>query len=347
LNYPDQPFTYSGTVANVAFTPDTSLTFSGGNAQVSVQPINQTCAPIIQHWGSSFVMDGGFQTDLLPVFTAGMTKYQTITAGTARPLLAVRIAPTVDNAIARNFGVRELINRMALQLQSVAVQTNGSYRIDVILNPSYFAYTNWTAAQLATTRTSVTGTNGQSSITVTDSGTLNITGVTGLAIGTLVSGTGIASGAYITNVNGNVLTLSAPNTNTVSGTITFTPSSGFTGIPNDWTRDTVGISSLAQAIFIDNSYGPGAMQSASGIIQGGDSIFSFFSENGGGASNFNSSVYSLAGAKDISNSYMSGNGNVSTPGFPNGPDLLVVLATNIGTASSQISARISWTEAQA
>jgi hypothetical protein len=347
LIYPDQPFTYSGTLANVAFTPDSSLTGSGGNAQVSVQPINQTCAPIIQHWGSSVVMDGGFQTDLLPVFTAGMTKYQTITAGTARPLLAVRIAPTVDNAIARNFGVRELINRMALQLQSVAVQTNGSYRIDVILNPSYFAYTNWTASQLATTRTSVSGTNGQSTITVTDSGTLNVTGVTGLAIGTLVSGTGIASGAYVTNVNGNVLTLSAPNTNTVSGTITFTPSSGFTGIPNDWTRDTVGISSLAQAIFIDNSYGPGAMQSASGIIQGGDSIFSFFSENGGGASNFNSSVYSLAGAKDISNSYMSGNGNVSTPGFPNGPDVLVVLATNIGTASSQISARISWTEAQA
>lgn len=44
---------------------------------------------------------------------------------------------------------------------------------------------------------------------------------------------------------------------------------------------------------------------------------------------------------------MSGNGNVSTPGFPNGPDVLVVTATNIGTATSQIAARLSWTEAQA
>jgi len=347
LNYPDQPFTYSGTLSSVAFTPDSSLTGSGGNAQVSIQPINQNCAPIIQHWGSSVVMDGGFQNDLLPVFTAGMTKYQQIAAGTARPLLAIRVAPTVDNAIARNFGVRELINRMALQLQSVAVQTNGSYRIDVILNPSYLGYTNWTTAQLATTRTSVTGTSGQNTITVADTGTLNVTSVTGLQIGTLVSGTGIATGAYITAVNGNVVTLSAPNTTTVSGTITFTPSVGYVGIPNDWTRDGVGISSLAQAIFIDNGYGSGAIQAPSGIVLGGDSIFSFFSENGGGASNFNSSVYSLQGAKDIGNSYMSGNGNVSTPGFPNGPDVLVVVATNIGSASSQISARISWTEAQA
>ena len=131
---PDVLFTYTATQNSVTFIADSSATGTGGNAQVSVTPINQTCAPIIQHWGSSVVMDGGFQTDLLPINTAGMTKYATIQAGTTRPLLAIRVAPSADNAIARNYGVRELINRMALQLQSVAVQTNGSYRIDCILN---------------------------------------------------------------------------------------------------------------------------------------------------------------------------------------------------------------------
>ena len=110
---------------------------------------------------------------------------------------------------------------------------------------------------------------------------------------------------------------------------------------------SVGNASLAQAIFIDNGFGQGTIQTASGNIQGGDSIFSFFSENGGGASNYNSSVYSLTGLKDVGNSMMSGNGNPSTPGFPGGPDVVVIVATNIGTAASQISARLSWTEAQA
>ena len=49
----------------------------------------------------------------------------------------------------------------------------------------------------------------------------------------------------------------------------------------------------------------------------------------------------------MGNSQQSGNGNVATPGFPAGPDVLAIVATNIGTAASQISSRISWTEAQA
>ena len=349
LIYPDQPFSFrAGTNASVIFTPDSSLTGVGGSAQVSVQPINQNCAPIIQHWGSSVVMDGGFQTDLLPIFTGGMTKYQTISAGITRPLLAIRPAPSVDNAIARNYGIRELINRMALNLQSIGVQTNGSYRIDVILNPSYLSYTNYSAATLAVSRTSVSGTSGNSFFTVNDTGTINISGVTGLGIGMFVSGTGIQTGTYITNIQGNLVTISTNLTANCTGSYSFTPTSGFVGLPTDWARDTVGQSSLAQVLYFDNSgSGQGNIQSATGVITGGDSIFSFFTENGGGASNYNSSIYSLVGAKDIGNSYMSGDGNPSTPGYPNAPDIIVIQATNIGSASSQVSARISWTEAQA
>ena len=352
---PDVLFTYTATQNSVTFIADSSATGTGGNAQVSVQPINQTCAPIIQHWGSSVVMDGGFQTDLLPINTAGMTKYATIQAGTTRPLLAIRVAPSADNGIARNYGVRELINRMALQLQSVAVQTNGSYRIDCILNPGYMTYTNWTAAQLAFNRTTVNGSSGSANITITDTGTLNTTSVTGMAVGMLVGGNGnIPAGAYITNIQGNVVTLNVTLTGTITnGTVTFTPTSGYSGLPTDWTRDQVGASSLAQTIYFDNT-GPGqgqvpyttASPAPSGIVVGGDSVFSFYTENGSGTS-FNSSVYSLVGGKDIGNSALSGNGNISTPGFPNGPDVLVITATNIGTATSQIAARLSWTEAQA
>jgi hypothetical protein len=287
-------------------------------------------------------MDGKFDDDSSFIFTGGMTKLLNVPAGITRPLVAVRLAPSVDNAIARNYGIRELANRMQLKMNSIGVTTNGQFRIDGILNPGRIEYTNWLPGQLTTTRSSVTGTSATLTIQVNDAA-----GTNGLVPGMLVTGTGIGASATIASVAANRITLSVPNTGTVSGTITFTPRVGYTGIPNDWTRDLVGSGSLAQVIYFDNS-GPGAggVQASSGLITGGDSVASFYTENGGGT-NYNVSNYDLTKIRDLGNSILSGNGNVSTPGFPNGPDILVLTATNIGPAAANISARISWTEAQA
>ena len=156
---------------------------------------------------------------------------------------------------------------------------------------------------MTTTRSSVTGTSGTLNITVNDA-----TGTNGLVPGMLVSGSCIGTAATIASVAANRITLSVPNTGTVSGGITFTPRQGFTGIPNDWTRDLVGSGSLAQIIYFDNS-GPGAggVQTSSGLITGGDSVASFFSENGGGASNYNISNYDLTKIRDLGNSILGGN----------------------------------------
>jgi hypothetical protein len=110
----------------------------------------------------------------------------------------------------------------------------------------------------------------------------------------------------------------------------------------------VGSGSLAQVLYFDNS-GPGAgnVQTASGRILGGDSVASFFTENGGGGTNYNVSNYDLRTVRDLGNSVISGDGNISSPSYPNGPDVLVLTATNIGAAVANISARISWIEAQA
>ena len=341
--YPDTPFTYSGTTTPVTFTPDSSITGVGGDAQVAVQSITQNCAPIISHWGSSVMMDGRFDNDANFIFTGGMTKLLSVAAGVTRPLIAIRLAPSVDNAIARNFGIRELVNRMQLQLNSIGVSTNGQFRIDGVLNPSSILYNNYSAATLATTRSSVTGTSGVNTITIGDT-----TGTTGIIPGMLVTGTGIGTNAQIASVAANIITLSVANSGTVSGTITFTPRSGFVGLPDDWSRDLVGSGSLAQVLYFDNS-GPGAggVQAASGRVIGGDSVASFFTENGGGGTNYNVSNYDLRTVRDLGNSIISGDGNISSPSYPNGPDLLVLTATNIGTAAANISARISWIEAQA
>lgn len=66
-----------------------------------------------------------------------------------------------------------------------------------------------------------TGSSGQSTITST-------TDVAGIKVGNFVTGTGIGSGAKVTAINGNIITLSVLNSAAVSGTITF---SGWVG---DW-----------------------------------------------------------------------------------------------------------------
>ena len=44
---------------------------------------------------------------------------------------------------------------------------------------------------------------------------------------------------------------------------------------------------------------------------------------------------------------MNGDGNSTNPGFPNGPDILTIVATNIGGTAANVSAILSWIEAQA
>ena len=56
----------------------------------------------------------------------------------------------------------------------------------------------------------------------------------------------------------------------------------------------------------------------------------------------------LSGVRDLGNSIVGGGGTFSnTQIYPDGPDVLTVTATNVSTASINVAARLSWTEAQA
>lgn len=331
-----------GNTSTTTFDPDTTLGGSG-TTQTAVMTLTQTCAPQVSHWGSSVIMDGRFDSDAEYVFTAGMTKRLDLPAGITRPLLGIRLAPSVDNAVAKNFGVRELINRMQMRLSSVGVSTNGQFLIRGFLNPTGVFYTNHAESALRITKTASAGVAGQSTMTLND--------VQNLAIGmNVVSGTGAAVGAVIINISGNIVTVSSPNTATVTGAIVFGGIRPYLGIPFDWDRERVGSGSLCQVLYLDNSGPNGGVIPATGptgSITGGDEVFSFYSENGGGGTNFNVTSYDLKAIRELGNSILSGNGNTSSPSYPNGPDCLFITATNIGTTSSSISSRISWTEAQA
>jgi len=177
-----------------------------------------------------------------------------------RPLISLRIAPSVDNGIARNFGTRELANRMQLKLDSIGVLASGQFLIEGILNPA--------------------------------------------------------------SMNGPTL-------------------------PTAWETVRVGAGSLAQVIFHDNTGTQGAtVTSPTNTIGGGDRVFAFYTEAPTGGT-FSVTNFNAQKIRDLGNSILNGNGSQTNPSFPNGPDVLTIVATNIGTAAANISARVTWTEAQA
>jgi hypothetical protein len=144
-------YTFSGTSSSVTFTPDAGVG-GAGTPQVAVQCLQNTCAPIVSHWGVSVIMDGRYDDDKSIIFTAGMNRYLNVLAGAQRPLLAIRIAPSVDSGIGRNFGVREVLNRMQLTLAGLGIYSQGQFLVEGILNPqtisgtgATFTFpTNWT-----------------------------------------------------------------------------------------------------------------------------------------------------------------------------------------------------------
>jgi hypothetical protein len=142
-------YTFTGATPTT-WSPDATLGGSG-TAQVSVQCLQNTCAPVVSHWGVSVIMDGRYDDDKSIIFTAGMNRYLNVLAGVQRPLLAIRIAPSVDSGTGRNFGIREILNRMQLTLRALGIYSQGQFLVEGILNPqtitgtgtTYTFPTNW------------------------------------------------------------------------------------------------------------------------------------------------------------------------------------------------------------
>ena len=246
--------------------------------QVSVKVVTQTCAPSLTHWGSSVIMDGGYDEDRGIQFNTRMKRYLKVAGNQSRPVISLRIAPSVDNGIGRNFGKREIVNTMQLVMQQVEVLGTGPFLIEGVLNPTSINHT----------------------------------------------GSGTAA------VNNPALVY-----------------------PRDWEKFNIGSGSLAQVIFHDNTGVLGTSTAtytpvtATGTYSGGDTIFSFYTDNTGGSNGPSVTRFDLDTIRELGTSILSGNGSVTTPGFPNGPDVLTIVVTNLSGTEADVNVRMSWTEAQA
>jgi hypothetical protein len=119
----------AGGAAATAFTVTSPQT-----AFVTVEYASADSVPSISHWGSSVIMDGQFNDDKSLIFNYGMTTALSVAGAGSYALMAIRIAPSVDNGTTDTMGLKENINRMQLQLDSVSVISSAVVLINLILN---------------------------------------------------------------------------------------------------------------------------------------------------------------------------------------------------------------------
>jgi hypothetical protein len=125
----------------------TAFTYSA-TAFVTVEYATADSVPSISHWGSSVIMDGQFNDDKSLIFNYGMTTPLAVTLAGSYALMAIRIAPSVDNGTTNTLGLKENINRMQLQLDSVSIIASTSQvLINLILNGRLAAAFSGTGAQ--------------------------------------------------------------------------------------------------------------------------------------------------------------------------------------------------------
>jgi hypothetical protein len=120
--------------SNKTFTGGSAASHSKNNGYTSVTLISCTAAPQLNHWGSSYIMDGGFDTDRGYYFNYASLS-NTVTAASSETAFFLRLAPSVSNSIAGQFGDRDLINRSQLLLQKLQLQSDKSVQVYGILNP--------------------------------------------------------------------------------------------------------------------------------------------------------------------------------------------------------------------
>jgi hypothetical protein len=177
---------------------------------VSVEYAPPDSVAVISHWGSSVVMDGGFNNDFALIYNYGTTTTVSVPATTAVPILAIRVAPSVDNGQVGTLGNKEVINRLQLQLRELGVITSGPFLIQLILNGYTTGTATWTPfgspTQNNTTTSSIVQVSQQSLTTATFTGgesiaaaftnssgqtTLDLTSVAG--IGNAILGGGLTN----------------------------------------------------------------------------------------------------------------------------------------------------------
>ena len=117
---------------------------AGHSVRTGVELISQTATPTMSHWGSSYIIDGGFDFDRGYQFTYTVTNANITSAGNT--VMGLRLSPSASNSITGDLGTQELLNRAQILLNSISLtcsdqRTGGNVAVLVTgyLNPSNYS----------------------------------------------------------------------------------------------------------------------------------------------------------------------------------------------------------------
>jgi hypothetical protein len=319
--------TYFQGGATRTYTAGTAAAHGTGTGVILV---SQTASPSISHWGSAFLTDGGFDQDRGYIFNYQANNVTISTRKTTA--FAIRLAPSVSNAVTGDLGVRDLINRAQLLLQEIANTAGGSGNanqaivIEGVINPQNFPANpnniTWYNLQGSVSGGNPLGTgqpsfaqiapqtainfDGTATYTTTltqnaNSGTtqLSVNSTATMQIGDAVTALGLAGNSQIQSIGAGTITITNPVVNQV------TNGSTITMYRNQWAVP-------------------------------GETIFSFVSNPNGKDS------LDLSQLKELTNTPLGGRGT-----YPNGPDTLFINVYLTQGNSILTNLVLRWGEAQA
>jgi len=308
-------------------------------ASVGVVLVSNTTTPLISHWGSAFITDGGFDEDRGYIFSYAE---QAITVSTTRQTaFMIRLAPSVSNAIVGDLGERELLNRAQLLLTGLEITSEtstGGIVVEGVLNPQNYptnpSLVNWTGL-------SGLAQGGQPSFAQIASGA-GITWSTGAAatettLNALTPITAVLdSGIYNTGNNSQYLYINAVDFRATFGTY---ETESVIGVPVTGTNIQSNTTVQDAYIASSGSYGYFRLsRRTSGSISANSSNHVTLTK-GGAVSNTNSALVSAAsweasgGANGTAIS-----GNTTNPTFPSGTLVNNIVSLNFaGTAYYELT----------
>ena len=316
-------------VPPMAATSGQAFTYSS-TAPVVVEQAFPTFSPALSHWGTSVVMDGLYTPDKNLLFTYGQTS-QTFLApagGTTATGTTSGSSTTVTLSTANT----NIVPGMFLVDSGTAVP-RGTYVVSVTSSTIIVVSQAVTLSSTALTFFGATS-KALFSIRVSPSVDNGIAGAFGarevlnrmqLILNTL-------DVSLIGSTTGNILVQAYLNATPYNPT--GTSSVAWTNVVQN--RAATPNSSLAQIADFSTMGTTGSQM----LIQGGEVSGGFFTNSTG--------TQDISQVRDLGNSILGGGtGYANTGVYPDGPDTLTFVVTNVATTAQPVLGRVSWTEAQA
>jgi hypothetical protein len=289
---------------------------------VSVELAYPTYSSAISHWGTSVIMDGRFDEDKSLLFTFGQTSFLNIPASS-----------TVTQTVSGVAGSRTL---------SVSSTTN--YRIGMIINDQTTGFQNGstiTAINSAenTLEISLTLTQNLSNQSVVFTGG-NTRALFSIRVAPSVDNGIAALFGQRELINRMQLTLRTLGVTTRTATSNMLVTAVLNGVPTgstSWTNAVRNSPILTNSSLAQVADYQGATPT---IVLGGESTGGFYVE-GTGSIDLNT-------VRDLGNSILGGGGSSTNANiYPDGPDVLSIIVTNLSSTAIDVLGLLGWSEAQA